>query len=233
MEFKKLEELDYESEPKFSEWLVIYEPYFTDYNDVAYWEPLNFLHILSELGGESDTVKTFFGYHIVSEWERKTNTPNSLILVHPGDTERIAIAQKLNDSLKNYPLLNEEDTCDYEGELIWQAWNSYLKDDIYSELSKKLDPLKLPDFFDVKGRFKVPEHLEHNFYVFCTNGAYCESLGHIELDNGYGLGKQFCLGVEDELLSLQGKLFFDRSSLADGRQNVLFDPEFEKSETIN
>jgi hypothetical protein len=69
--------------------------------------------------------------------------------------------------------------------------------------------------------------------VFCTNGAYCESLGHIELDNGYGLGKQFCLGVEDELLSLQGKLFFDRSSLADGRQNVLFDPEFEKSETIN
>ena len=219
------------------EYLVAYEPRYTSNGDIAYYEPLNFLVILNELDYENseDIIATDAGYGIEPEWENVTNTNNHIILVNPDNKKAVAIAEKLNHKMLNeYPILDDEWARDYEQELIQKAWDNYLEDDIYEALNKYLDPKKLPDFYDrsllaldlKSGNFTVPEDLQPAFYEYCINGCHCETLQDVGLNNGYGIDKLFCVGIESELLQGQNKLNFERSPYGDIRQSVLFDPEF-------
>ena len=227
MELKKFEDSDnYNGECP--EYLVAYEPRYTSNGDIAYYEPLNFLVILNELDYENseDIIATDAGYGIDPEWENATKTNNHIILVNPDNKKAVAIAEKLNHKMINeYPILDDEWACDYEQELIKNAWDNYLEDDIYEALNKYLDSKKLPDFFDCAS-FLVPKNLQAAFYEYCVSGCHCETLQDVGLNNGYGIDKLFCIGIESELLQVQNKLNFDRSSYGDIRQSVLFDPEF-------
>ena len=78
----------------------------------------NFHSALRELGGESDTVQIVRFGHWGPGWIE-------LILVDPQDEQRREIAESIEASLADYPILDESDFTERETEeadRIWRDW---------------------------------------------------------------------------------------------------------------
>lgn len=74
-------------------------------------ENSNFDVALSQLGGESPTVKVVRVGHWAYGWV-------DILLVHKDDDEMVALAREITDSLANYPVLDDDDYDRREAEEI-------------------------------------------------------------------------------------------------------------------
>ena len=95
----------------------------------------NFETYLNDLGGESDTVELHSFNHWGPGWFE-------IILINPEDTDTVEKAQELEDSLENYPVLNEEDWSERENKLSEEDWENYGRKDFARGLSKLIQSLE-------------------------------------------------------------------------------------------
>ena len=75
----------------------------------------NFRVALRELGGESDTVQVHRFGHWGPGWYE-------VILIDPSDDKAVAVAEELESSLADYPLLDESDHSELEFEETAEYW---------------------------------------------------------------------------------------------------------------
>lgn len=90
----------------------------------------NFATALSMLGGESDTVQVHRFGHWGPSWFE-------LILVDPVDVERVKLAEDIEDSLEDYPVLSEDDLSAREDAEYQYAWQHSLPADFAAILGKQ------------------------------------------------------------------------------------------------
>lgn len=83
--------------------------------DSGQLEQSNFAVALEMLGGESDTVQVHRFGHWACGWFE-------LLLVDPTDTAHVAIAEDIEASLADYPVLNDEDFSNREYEAAAKYW---------------------------------------------------------------------------------------------------------------
>jgi hypothetical protein len=87
-------------------------------------ERSNFAVMLSELGGESDTVIVVRERHWAVGWVE-------WIAIHETDTAALAVADAACERLANYPVLDEEDYSEREWNAACEVWEqSSLRDRI-------------------------------------------------------------------------------------------------------
>ena len=72
-------------------------------------EESNFWSALKMLNGESDTVKVIRAHHWAVGWIE-------VILIHESDKESIDKGNEIEESLNNYPILDEDDFYERESE---------------------------------------------------------------------------------------------------------------------
>jgi hypothetical protein len=85
-------------------------------------EQSNFAVMLSELGGESDTVTVVRESHWAVGWVE-------WIAIHESDTAALAVADAACERLANYPILDEEDWSEREWNAACEVWEqSSLRD---------------------------------------------------------------------------------------------------------
>jgi hypothetical protein len=75
----------------------------------------NFAQALQALGGESNSVQVHRFGHWACGWYE-------LILIDPSDAAALAIAEDIEASLSDYPVLNDEDFSNREYEIACQQW---------------------------------------------------------------------------------------------------------------
>lgn len=82
--------------------------------DSGPFEQSNFAVALKLLGGESDTVQVHRFRHWGPGWFE-------IVLVNPTDAKRVKVAEEIEYSLADYPILDEDDLSNRE----WEAINQY------------------------------------------------------------------------------------------------------------
>lgn len=91
----------------------------------------NFDTALKMLGGESDTVEVHRFGHWACGWLE-------IIIVKPGsDAEKVA--NEIESSLENYPVLDETDLSNREWEGYQEGWQNYARRDFIKGLSRKFN----------------------------------------------------------------------------------------------
>ena len=221
----------FEDEPDFFNWLIAYQVSWFNLG-IATYEPINFLYILHELGGESDDVVTMDeGYTLPAQWEYITGTAATMVLINPDNEDLVKIAQGLNERLQNYPALDEEWVYQEEEQLIKSAWE-YSREEEYKRLAERLDPREVPDFFD-GGEFSIPEQFQNAIEGMFLRCGYCESLEEVifdvENENGYG---EEIAGIEDDIRKAQQKLDFLKSPFSDKRQRPLIRVDYKMADYV-
>src|SRR5262245_61472270 len=83
--------------------------------DSSYLEQSNFAVALEQLGGESDTVQVHRFGHWACGWFE-------LILIDPADEKATETAQEIEDSLADYPILNDEHHSELEFTEASRLW---------------------------------------------------------------------------------------------------------------
>ena len=78
----------------------------------------NFEAALAMLGGESQDVQVHRFGHWGPGWFE-------IILVNPANAEKVKIAEEIEASLEEYPLLDETDFCSREWEAKLDSWRWY------------------------------------------------------------------------------------------------------------
>src|SRR5689334_13940123 len=78
-------------------------------------EQSNFSAALERLGGESDTVEVHRFGHWACGWFE-------LILINPADGKTLSIAEEIEASLENYPVLNDDDLSSKEMNEYFRCW---------------------------------------------------------------------------------------------------------------
>lgn len=91
----------------------------------------NFDQTLKMLGGESDTVEVHRFGHWACGW-------CEIIIVQP-DTDAAAIAEEIENSLADYPVLSESDYSAREYASYTEQWSSWGCREFRSELVRKFD----------------------------------------------------------------------------------------------
>lgn len=110
--------------PERQDWLVL--PLTRTRDDGQPLTESNFAAALEILGGESDTVEVHRFGHWGPGWYE-------IILVHPSRENE---ARKIEESMENYPCLNEEDFCEREFEAINETWENMSTRDRMTSLSR-------------------------------------------------------------------------------------------------
>lgn len=79
-------------------------------------EESNFDAMLAAVGGESDTVHVVRESHFLCGWVE-------WIAIHESDEKALRAADAMQESLEDYPLLDEEDYCRREWEECKRVWS--------------------------------------------------------------------------------------------------------------
>ncbi len=95
----------------------------------------NFEQALEMLGGERNNIIEVhrFGHWAWGWYE--------IIIVNPKAGKTLKIAESIESSLEDYPVLNEQDFSDKEMELIEECWTSYGRSDFEEELTSHIEYL--------------------------------------------------------------------------------------------
>lgn len=101
--------------PERQDWLVAPVSQTRDSGPLA---QSNFATFLEALEGESDTVEVHRFGHWGPGWYE-------IILIDPSDLERVAAAERMEEALADYPVLDDEDFSRREYEEYERAWDSY------------------------------------------------------------------------------------------------------------
>ena len=84
-------------------------------------ERSNFATMLANLVGESDTVEVVRESHWAAGWVE-------WIAIHQDDEPALSIADKANERLQNYPILDEDDFSEREREEAEEIWSNCYND---------------------------------------------------------------------------------------------------------
>jgi len=91
------------------------------HRDSGLVEESNFWSALKALNGESDTVKIIRSKHWAVGWIE-------VILIHESDTKSVEKGNKIEESLKSYPIFNDDDFYERESEKIDEYIEEIRKD---------------------------------------------------------------------------------------------------------
>jgi hypothetical protein len=108
-------------------------------------EPLeqsNFAKALEMMDGESDTVEVHRFGHWGPGWFE-------IIIVNPADTARVAIAEDIESSLADYPVLDESDFSAREWEEYQNSWRNGAASDMRHFVFKAFEISALPHVADL------------------------------------------------------------------------------------
>lgn len=92
----------------------------------------NFATALSRLGGESETIEVHRFGHWGPGWFE-------IILIDPSDTARVEVAESIESSLEDYPVLDEMDLSNREYAAYLNDWEHWAPSDFARLLQKKFD----------------------------------------------------------------------------------------------
>ena len=114
-------------------------------------EQSNFAVMLKRLGGESETVTVVRESHWACGWVE-------WIAIHQDDERALAIADKANGKLEDYPVLDEDDLSDREQEAADETWaNCYSVSDRIEYIREHRSQFEFHDLADligcVRGRY--------------------------------------------------------------------------------
>lgn len=119
----------------------------------------NFASALELLGGESEDVQIHRFGHWGPGWFE-------IILINPEAKDKLAIAEEIESSLADYPVLNEEDFSNREWEQINQYWDSLTLRDKYQychESGESIFAARANNFSDFSERApRAAEHIEES-----------------------------------------------------------------------
>ncbi len=105
-------------------WPAYYSSGFGQSRDSDDLEQSNFATAIAALGGESETVEIVRESHWAVGWVE-------WIAIHQDDGDALEIADKLQDRMANYPVLNEEDWSQREWDHAQGNWEqSSLRDKV-------------------------------------------------------------------------------------------------------
>lgn len=117
----------------------------------------NFASALRELGGESDTVQIARFAHWGPGWIE-------LLLVDPQDEKRREIAEGIEASLADYPILDESDFTEREMEEADRVWR-----DCYDANERVRYVRKFRDQFDFRSLADMRSCIRGEFFGGCAN----------------------------------------------------------------
>jgi hypothetical protein len=101
------------------------------HRDSGLIEESNFNSALKALNGESDTVKIIRSKHWAVGWIE-------MILIHESDTKSVEKGNKIEESLKSYPIFNDDDFYERESEKI-DEYIEEIRKDIANECGDRWD----------------------------------------------------------------------------------------------
>lgn len=104
----------------------------------------NFRVALEKLGGESDTVFSVRENHWFCGWIE-------WIAIHKDDEVALALAEKMQEKIENYPILNEDDLSELEQEEAYKLWKSYNNSERIEYVKEKRSQFEFEDFADMLG----------------------------------------------------------------------------------
>lgn len=90
-----------------------------------------------------------------------------LILIHPWRHDLLELAQEMQYTLEDYPLLDEDDFCQKEYEETERLWDSYGYEDLSKELAERLC---LDDL--VSNQYELRSFVEQNNPVLDSEGNF-------------------------------------------------------------
>jgi hypothetical protein len=85
-------------------------------------EQSNFASALEQLGGESESVQVHRFGHWANGWFE-------IIIIDPTDESKVQIAESIESTLEDYPVLDEEDLSRRENDEYEYAWEHHLPSD--------------------------------------------------------------------------------------------------------
>jgi hypothetical protein len=85
-------------------------------------EQSNFASALEQLGGESESVQVHRFGHWANGWFE-------IIIIDPADESKVQIAESIESTLKDYPILDDEDLSRRENDEYEYAWEHHLPSD--------------------------------------------------------------------------------------------------------
>ena len=130
--------------------------------DTGPFEESNFQAFLDGLGGEGDSVEVHRFGHWGPGWYE-------IIIIDPKAEAIVALAQKMEDSLEDYPVLDEEDLSKREHEAEQQSWESWARKDFSSELQRKVEI----NWNGTSEHGYQPEDIDYNFDLLTEENIDC------------------------------------------------------------
>lgn len=104
----------------------------------------NFRVALEKLGGESDTVFIVHEGHSFCGWVE-------WIAIHKKDDVALALAEKMQEKIESYPVLNEDDLCELEHKEANETWKKYSDSERVEYVKKNRNHFEFSDFADLLG----------------------------------------------------------------------------------
>jgi hypothetical protein len=92
-----------------------YYPIIGQHRDSNVLEQSNFDCFLAQLGGESKTVKVIRAGHWAVGWVET-------VMIHKSDFNKLELADKIQDELERYPVVNEDDYMERQHEYVYELW---------------------------------------------------------------------------------------------------------------
>ena len=112
--------------------------------DSACIDVSNFRTALEKLGGESDTVFIVAENHWLCGWVE-------WIAIHESDTNALTKAEAMQEQIKNYPALDEDDLCELEHETADEVWKNFGDSERIEYVKKHRNQFEFSDFADMLG----------------------------------------------------------------------------------
>lgn len=127
-------------------------------------ENSNFETALKMLGGESDTVYTLSFNHWAVGWLEH-------IFIDPTDIDAVRIGTEIQESLQDYPVLDEEDFSRRE----WEEWEESYNFNCRSDLINRIESLEQDAetffFLDEEGNIELDDDQEAMLFHHATENA--------------------------------------------------------------
>lgn len=114
--------------PERQDWLVVPVSQNRDSGPLA---ESNFASALAMLGGESDNVEVHRFGHWGTGWFE-------IIIINPNHAPSVKIANEIESSLENYPVLDDEDHSKREHEEYCESWDSWGRRDYEKAIAREL-----------------------------------------------------------------------------------------------
>jgi len=130
--------------------------------DTGPLEESNFQAFLDGLGGESDSVEVHRFGHWGPGWYE-------IIIIDPKAEDIVALAQEMEDSLENYPVLDDEELFKLEQAAEQESWESWGRKDFESDLQRKV----VSDWNGTSEHGYKPEDIDYNFDLLTEEDIDC------------------------------------------------------------